>query len=797
VLGETGETLKRTDSAFFTGILVVAVLYFAREVFVPLALAGLIAFVLAPGAQRLERLGMKRTPAALLVILLSLAGMAVLGWVLLGQIYSLAVEIPQYQQNMADKIGSLHLDSAGKLSSTIEMLNGLNKRIHSESAVTPVRPVITVERPFARLHASPGPSKPAQPVAVRIEAPEESMVDLAGRTMSPLLHPLATTFIVVIFLVFMLIGREDLRDRGLKLAGSGRMHVTTTAIQDATLRVSRYLQMQLIVNLCYGAAAGLALGLIGVPHPLLWAVLTCVLRFVPYVGIMMAAAGPLLLAGAVSPQWTKLIWTVVTYGTLEIVAANFVEPMLYGASTGISALAVLIAAVFWTFLWGLPGLLLSTPLTVCLIVIGRQVPRLRYLEVLFGERTGLPPSEHFYQRMLASNTRDARGLVETMLKTRSRTEVYDGVILPALTMIEGAKHSEEMTAARAEEVLQSTEDLIEELYIEVGLEAQHGSKSGKSIICIPARDFADEIACELAQQVLEDIASVRIVSADASLASLQQLMARKQAQVICVVGVPPGALRYTKMRCHQIRTRFPESVVLACVLGDEKDLSSLRSRISSEDAQHVASSLQLMSDYLTSVLRPVSMEPGWTQETENAAETGRELTEEVQEIQQLDPFDGPVEGMFDRLATSLARSFDAPIALITATDGDRQFWEAQCGLPEDFLSTNGAKRDCSICMRLAESDALSVVADTAEDERFADDAFLKDHGIRFCAVAPLKDHGENVVGSLCVLDTRPRQITEKQKETLVSVAESVMTAIEMSDPVAARDLTAHEKVSSH
>jgi AI-2E family transporter/GAF domain len=549
--------------------------------------------------------------------------------------------------------------------------------------------------------------------------------------------------------------------------------------------------MQLIVNLCYGAVAGLALGLIGVPHPLLWAVLTCVLRFVPYVGIMMAAAGPLLLAGAVSPHWTELIWTVVTFGALEIVAANFVEPMLYGASTGISALAVLIAAVFWTFLWGLPGLLLSTPLTVCLIVIGRQVPRLRYLEVLFGERTGLPPSEHFYQRMLASNTRDARALVETTLKTRSRTEVYDHVIVPALTMIEEAKHSEEMTAVRAEEVLQSIEELIEDLGIGHASYAKHEAESGRSVICIPARDFADEIACELAQQVLEGSASVRIVPANASLASVQQLMTRLQPEVICVVGVPPRAVRYTKMRCHQIRTRFPESVVLACILGDEKDLSSLRSRIPSEDAQHVVSSLQLMSDYLTSVLRPAYREPGWTHETEHAAETTRELTEEVQEIRQLDPFDGPVEGMFNRLATSLARSFDAPIALIIAS-GERQFWEAQCGFPEDSFSAHGAKRDCSICMRLAESDALSVVADTAEDERFSDDAFLKDHGIRFCAVAPLKDHDENVVGSLCVLDTRPRQITEKQREILVSVAESVMTAIEMNEPVATRELTAHE-----
>ena len=622
MLSEARDNLKRTDSALMTVILVVVVLYFAREVFVPLALAALIAFVLTPAAHRLERWGMKRTPAALLVIVLSLAAVAVLGWVLLGQIYSLAVEFPQYQQNVSDKIGSLHLDSAGRLSRTIEMLNGLNRRIKSgNTATTPVLSVIPPPRASGRIHTSPPvlANKTTQPVSVRIEEPQESVLELAGSTMTPLLHPLATTFIVVIFLVFMLIGREDLLDRGLKLAGSGRMHVTTTAIKDATDRVSRYLQTQLVVNLCYGAVAGVALRLIGVPHPLLWAILTCVLRFVPYVGIMMAAAGPLLLAGAASPHWSQLMWTVIMFGVLEVVAANFVEPMLYGASTGISAIAVLIAAVFWTFLWGLPGLLLSTPLTVCLIVIGRQVPRLHYLEVLLGERTGLPPSEHFYQRMLASNPKAARALVEATLKTRSRAEVYDTVLVPALTMIQEARHSDEMTTARAEEVLQSVEELVEEL---AGGTASGLAEPAKRVVCIPATDFADEIACELAQQVLEDTAPVHIISADSSMSNIQELMARLQPEVMCVVGVPPRAVRHIKMRCHQIRARFPESVVVACVLSDENDLSSLRSRIPTEDAQHVVSSLQLMRDYLTSVLHPAAVLEATT-ETEKRGRDGQ------------------------------------------------------------------------------------------------------------------------------------------------------------------------------
>ena len=240
VLSEARENLKRSDGTLLTGILVVAVLYFAREVLVPLALAGLIAFVLAPAALRLERWGMKRTPAALLVILFSLAGVAVLGWVLLGQIYSLAIDFPQYQQNVTDKIESMHLDSAGKLSTTIEMLSGLNKRIKSgNTATTPI--IVLPPRRTGRLHVSPDATanKPVQPVSVRIEEPQESVLDLAGRTMTPLVHPLTTTFIVVVFLVFLLIGRDDLRDRGLKLAGTGRMHVTTTAIKDATGRVSR------------------------------------------------------------------------------------------------------------------------------------------------------------------------------------------------------------------------------------------------------------------------------------------------------------------------------------------------------------------------------------------------------------------------------------------------------------------------------------------------------------------------------------------------------------------------------
>ena len=437
---------------------------------------------------------------------------------------------------------------------------------------------------------------------------------------------------------------------------------------------------------------------------------------------------------------------------------------------------------------GLPGLLLSTPLTVCLIVIGRQVPRLRYLEVLFGEQTGLPPSEHFYQRMLAENPRNARALVETTLKTRSRAEVYDTVIVPALTMIEEARHSEEMTAVRAEEVLQSVEELIGGLTSEA---ASGDLRAPASVLCIPARDFADEIACELATQVLAGTATVYTLTAESSLANVQDVVAQFQPKVICVVGVPPRAIRHTQLRCRQIRARLPESVVVACILSDENELSALRSRIPTEDAQHVVSSLHLMRDYLVSVLHPEQVGVA-SRPTAEAADATEDLQVDQIEVRQLDPFDGPVDGMFDRLATHLARSFDAPIALITAVNGEQHFWEAQCGLPEDSLATGYLARSCSICNQIVISDEITVVGDTAEDERFGQDPFLRELGIRFCVAAPLKDHEETLMGSLCVLDTRPRQVTEKQRETIKAVAESVMMAIAMNEPVRAEDKVVRE-----
>jgi predicted PurR-regulated permease PerM len=500
---------RRADGALLTCILVLAILYFGREVFIPLALAGLLAFLLAPAADSFENLGIGRTPSTLLVIFAAALGTAMLGWAMLGQIYNLAIELPQYRENVTEKIDALHLNSAGRLSSTVDMLTSIGKQITTGgTSALPLLPVTSPHRNRDKSVANKSlgiDQAKGQPVPVRVEQPEESMLAIAETNIVPLIHPMTTSFIVVIFLIFILLDREDLRDRGLRLAGSEQLHATTLAISDASRRVSKYLQMQLVTNLCYGSVIGVGLWLIGVPHPFLWAVLTCVLRFVPYVGILLAAAGPLLLSIAASPDWKELIWTAGMFFVLEVIAANFIEPMLYGISTGLSAIAILIAAIFWTLLWGFPGLLLSTPLTVCLIVIGRQVPNLRYLEVLFGEEAAPLPSDRFYQRMLVSNTREAQAILTELLKTKPREEVFDLLFVPALTMIEQARHSEQMTGIRAEELLQALEEMAEEL-ANTSTNPDHSANSPEATVtCIPARDYADEVACQLAAQVLADV----------------------------------------------------------------------------------------------------------------------------------------------------------------------------------------------------------------------------------------------------------------------------------------------------
>src|SRR5919199_3293611 len=388
-------------------VLAIGALYFGRDIFIPFALAILLSFALAPLVNWLRRLKLPRIAAVLVAVTLAFILIGGIGFVVGRQLVQLADNLPAYQTTITQKIRSLQKSAPGgsvveKVTTTVE---DLGKEISGE------------EKPKDKPAATPGPAlgrgHPQDPVTVRLEPPRPRPLEMIQTVVGPLLAPLATAGLVIIFVIFVLLEREDLRDRFIKLAGAGDLQKSTQALNDAAARVSRYLLMQLVVNLTYGIPIGIALYFVGVPNAVLWGLLAAALPFIPYLGPFLAALFPIALAVAVDPVWTMLFWVLGLFLVAELISNNVIEPWLYGSSTGLSSLAIIMAAIFWTTLWGPVGLFLATPLTVCLVVIGRYVPQLEFLGVLLGSDPVLAPDERFYQRLLASNIEEAVEIAET------------------------------------------------------------------------------------------------------------------------------------------------------------------------------------------------------------------------------------------------------------------------------------------------------------------------------------------------------------------------------------------------
>jgi predicted PurR-regulated permease PerM len=402
-----------------TGVVIVSALYLAREVLIPFTLAILLSFVLAPLVEALRRLYVPHVLSVLVAALIGLGAIGAVGGVIGMQVAGLAADVPQYASTIETKITSVRAYTLGRIS---ELTNRLDRQMTA---------------PVAQPLPSPGVAKQAldqKPIPVEVEQPASDPLSLARTVLEPILAPFESALIIVIVAVFILLQKEDLRDRLIRLFGSGDLHRTTVAMDDAAHRLSKYFLAQLGINTGVGVAVGVGLALIGLPSPLLWGVLSAILRFVPYIGPMIAAVLPATLAAAVSPHWSMVVWTLGLFAVTESVTGQVVEPMVYGHSTGLSPVAVVIAAIFWSWLWGPIGLIISTPLTLCLVVLGRHVDRLEFLEVLLGDRPALTPIENFYQRLLADDPDEALQQAELLLKERSLSGYYDEVALKGLQL---------------------------------------------------------------------------------------------------------------------------------------------------------------------------------------------------------------------------------------------------------------------------------------------------------------------------------------------------------------------------
>ena len=425
----TPEELIGLLSAVATAILTVIIimlLYFGREIIIPIALAILLSFVLAPLVGLLQSIRIPRGLAVVSVVITAFALIFAMGSLLANQLTQLAGDLPRYQSTISEKIQAFRDTTAGR--GTLERASGMLKDLSKE-----------LDKPKEAATAlgggaSPNATQPPKPVPVEVRQPDPGALESLQSLISPLLHPLATTGIIVIFVIFILLQREDLRNRLIRLAGSHDLQRTTAALDDAASRLSRLFLIQLLLNGSFGIIIGSGLWLIGVPSAILWGILAAVLRFVPYIGAAIAAAFPLALAVAVDPTWSMLLWTLALFVVVEPVVGHVIEPMVYGHSTGLSPVAVVASATFWTALWGPIGLVLATPLTVCLVVLGRHVERLEFLDVMFGDRPALSPPEIFYQRMLAGDPTEASEKAEEFLKERSLSSYYDEVALKGLQL---------------------------------------------------------------------------------------------------------------------------------------------------------------------------------------------------------------------------------------------------------------------------------------------------------------------------------------------------------------------------
>ncbi|AEH88803.1 MULTISPECIES: AI-2E family transporter [Mesorhizobium] len=496
-----------------TVVTVVAALYFGREVFLPIAIALLLTFALAPVVSALKRIGIPRLAAVISSVLGTFAALAFFSFIVVTQVGELAQNVSLYQTNILAKVRSLKETGVG--GGIIARLTGVIERVGQE---------INKQEP-----AQPAASQPQrEPVPVEIVSHERPL-EILQNLIAPLVSPLASAGLIIVVVIFMLLEREDLRDRFIRLVGYGDLHRTTEALQDAGKRLGRYLLMQLVVNILYAVPISIGLWILGIPNALLWGLLALALRFVPYIGPVIGALLPLFLALAVAPGWSLLLWTAALFVIMEVITGNVIEPWLYGSRTGLSPLAVIVAAIFWTWLWGPLGLVLSTPLTVCLVVLGRHVTQFEFLDVLFGNEPVLEPHARLYQRLLAGDPEEATDHAEEILEEQYLVEFYGKVAVPALLLGEQDRvrgvmddHQLRQLAASAQTLVANLDDSAHEeaeeddlapgeasgsekekaIDAEAGQDVELPDGTGLTVLCAGGRGELDDAAAAMLAQIL-------------------------------------------------------------------------------------------------------------------------------------------------------------------------------------------------------------------------------------------------------------------------------------------------------
>jgi predicted PurR-regulated permease PerM len=617
----TSEELTALLSAMATAVLaviIVTMLYFGREIIIPIAMAILLSFVLAPLVENLQRIRIPRGLAVVSVVIFAFAVIFATGSLLASQLTQLAGDLPRYQSTITEKIQSFRETTAGR--GTLERASGMLKDLSKE-----------LDKPKDAQSAtalSPSPStKASTPVPVEVRQPDPGALESLRLLISPLLHPLATTGIIIIFVIFILLQREDLRNRLIRLAGSHDLQRTTAAIDDAAARLSRLFLIQLLLNGAFGLVIGIGLALIGVPSAILWGILAAVLRFVPYIGAAIAALFPLALAVAVDPGWSMVLWTLALFIVVEPIVGHVIEPLVYGHSTGLSPVAVVASATFWTALWGPIGLVLATPLTVCLVVLGRHVERLEFLDIMLGDRPALSPPEIFYQRMLAGDPTEASEKAEEFLKERSLSSYYDEVALKGLQLAQadaerGALNQERLTRIRdaagefASNLSEQEDRVPPQANATTDAEATSAVESVAAdapyenlpilskqdlpadwqgehpVLCVAGRSLIDEAAAiMLGQLSTAHGLPARVEAAEVLSTTNIFRLETTGVAIVCLVYLDAGGPAHMRYSVRRLRRKLPKAVIVLVGAASEIDRAALQQLGDGAKADLVAASL--------------------------------------------------------------------------------------------------------------------------------------------------------------------------------------------------------------
>ena len=557
-------------SNFLVGAVVVAALYFSREILVPITLAVLLSFVLSPLVRALQRLHLPRAIAVLAAVGVATAIALGLATMVTIEVNQLANDLPRYQSTLGEKLHDLRntVESVGILKNASSLLKDLDKELNS-----PERDNAEAAKPS--LSDDPG----KRPIPVEVHQPVPGASETLLAMLRPLAAPLTTTGIVVVFLIFFLFQREDLRDRFIRLLGTEDLERTTAALDDAGERLGKLFLTQLVLNATFGVVIGFGLAIIGVPSSPLWGLLAMILRFVPYIGAILAAGLPIALAAAVGSGWGMTLWTIALFAVVETLTGQIVEPFVCGRRAGLSPVAVVVAASFWTWLWGPLGLLLSTPLTLCLVVLAKHFDRLKFIDVMLGDQPALTPVQTAYQRMLTGDPIEAIEQARAFLKEGTVAAYYEEILLGALRLAQADAALGRLDDTRLENIHETVSEIIEDIAsheTEKRAAREARAETGK-IVHIDVRKLGKPIFCIPGLGRLDDCAALIVADAlkregySARLSGAESEIAAGNAETICVCFVEPVSAARAAFTVRKLTRKSSSAHVIVCRFGDTLD----------------------------------------------------------------------------------------------------------------------------------------------------------------------------------------------------------------------------------